>query len=249
MFNSKYKEGFTLAEVLITLGVIGIIAALTIPTLVQNYQKNQTLTQLKSVYSMLNNALDMSKPDNGTNVNNWYVPSDSEANASTYFAENYLLPYLKTSSTCGTNTSGNCLHRIGYLTNKTSPTKTFYNISGTSNQYSFILLNGAIVCVHVFNMADTAVGNSRVTIYVDVNGKKQPNIMGNDVFLIELGGFTSTADKNKFWPYAYNVDYTRNDYLTGDPGNNCDKVNGNGNRCFALIMRDNWQIADDYPWD
>ena len=43
------KKAFTLAEVLITLGIIGIVAAMTIPTLITNYQKNITITRLKEV--------------------------------------------------------------------------------------------------------------------------------------------------------------------------------------------------------
>jgi prepilin-type N-terminal cleavage/methylation domain-containing protein len=49
--------GFTLAEVLITLGIIGIVAALTMPSLMANYQKKAAATRLKQTYSMLNQAL------------------------------------------------------------------------------------------------------------------------------------------------------------------------------------------------
>lgn len=45
------KKAFTLAEVLITLGIIGIVAAMTLPALIGKYQKNQTLTQLKKAYT------------------------------------------------------------------------------------------------------------------------------------------------------------------------------------------------------
>ena len=44
------KKGFTLAEVLITLGIIGVVAALTLPSLITNYRKKQTVAQLKKVY-------------------------------------------------------------------------------------------------------------------------------------------------------------------------------------------------------
>ena len=44
------KKAFTLAEVLITLGIIGIVAAMTLPTLIGKYQKKQTVTQLKKAY-------------------------------------------------------------------------------------------------------------------------------------------------------------------------------------------------------
>ena len=41
------KSAFTLAEVLITLGIIGVVAALTIPSIVADYRNKQTATQLK----------------------------------------------------------------------------------------------------------------------------------------------------------------------------------------------------------
>ncbi len=47
-----YRKGFTLAEVLITLGIIGVVAAITIPSLITNYQK--TVTSFKSSASSLN---------------------------------------------------------------------------------------------------------------------------------------------------------------------------------------------------
>ena len=50
------KKAFTLAEVLITLAIIGVVAALTIPTLVVNYQKKVTMTKLKKEYNYINNA-------------------------------------------------------------------------------------------------------------------------------------------------------------------------------------------------
>lgn len=43
----KSKRAFTLAEVLITLGIIGVVAALTLPSVITNYQKKQTVEQLK----------------------------------------------------------------------------------------------------------------------------------------------------------------------------------------------------------
>ncbi|MBP3491449.1 type II secretion system protein, partial [bacterium] len=52
----KFSFGFTLAETLITLGIIGIVAALTIPQLVSNYKKHVTVNKLKYVYSLLKNA-------------------------------------------------------------------------------------------------------------------------------------------------------------------------------------------------
>ena len=58
------RFGFTLAEVLITLGIIGVVAAMTIPTLITNYQKRETVTRLKSAYAQLQQAIKLSESDN-----------------------------------------------------------------------------------------------------------------------------------------------------------------------------------------
>ena len=59
----KEKFGFTLAEVLITLGIIGIVSALTIPTLINNYKEKVRDNQFKKVYATLNQALRMTISD------------------------------------------------------------------------------------------------------------------------------------------------------------------------------------------
>ena len=59
------KRAFTLAEVLITLGIIGIVAALTMPALIGNYRKSQTVTQLKKIYSALQQSILMSQNEYG----------------------------------------------------------------------------------------------------------------------------------------------------------------------------------------
>ena len=53
-FNKKF--GFTLSEVLITLGIVGIVAALTIPAIMKNYKNRLYVSELKKVYSQLTNA-------------------------------------------------------------------------------------------------------------------------------------------------------------------------------------------------
>ena len=60
-----HKKGFTLAEVLITLGVIGGVAAMTLPTLIKNYQKHVWVNQLKTTVSILQNAIKQMMLDDG----------------------------------------------------------------------------------------------------------------------------------------------------------------------------------------
>lgn len=75
----KSKSAFTLAEVLITLGIIGIIAAMTLPSVVNKYQERVTVTKVKKFYSLINQALLMAIKDHGY-VDEWdFIENDNEA--------------------------------------------------------------------------------------------------------------------------------------------------------------------------
>jgi len=104
----KKRAAFTLAEVLITLGVIGIIAAMTIPALISANNKRITETRLKRFYSTFNQAIRLSTIDNGE-VEGWTDYWDASTNfddedenakgkrmeqVNSSF-EKYLLPYMK----------------------------------------------------------------------------------------------------------------------------------------------------------
>ncbi len=71
--NPSSLRGFTLAEVLITLGIIGVVAALTMPPLIQNYKKHVVETRLKRFYSGMNNAVRLANLDYG---DVWEKPSE-----------------------------------------------------------------------------------------------------------------------------------------------------------------------------
>lgn len=96
---SKIKPAFTLAEVLITLGVIGIVAAMTLPTLIQNYQKKLIVTRLKHFSSLLQQAATQRNKDiiEGDFIEMKadevaaYNPDDMEK-----FYKQYWFPYIKT---------------------------------------------------------------------------------------------------------------------------------------------------------
>lgn len=83
----KLTSCFTLAEVLITIGIIGIVAAMTLPSLITNYQKKQTVTQLKKVYSIMSQALQRAELDYG-NFEHWNF-----SQTGTEFNNKYIKPY------------------------------------------------------------------------------------------------------------------------------------------------------------
>jgi len=99
------RVAFTLAEVLITLAIIGVVAAMTIPTLISNYKKQATETKIKRFYSMMTQAIRLSEVDNG-NALTWNKPdmafnedgsldlAGQKNNALSYWNK-YYAPYIK----------------------------------------------------------------------------------------------------------------------------------------------------------
>src|SRR5574344_2889396 len=95
---------FTLAEVLITLGIIGVVAALTIPTLINSYKKQEESVKLKKFYSSMTQAIKLSEIENGScedwvkpdrvDDENGLVESTAYSLAMNYF-DTYLKPYFK----------------------------------------------------------------------------------------------------------------------------------------------------------
>ena len=90
------RMGFTLAEVLITLGIIGIVASMTIPTLVGKYRKQVVVTRMQKFYSSFNQAIKLSELDNGE-MSTWNMMGGGNYNTpegSIEFFNNYLKKYM-----------------------------------------------------------------------------------------------------------------------------------------------------------
>ena len=95
--NMQKIWAFTLAEVLITLGIIGIVAAMTIPSLMTKYRKSIVETRLKDSYSIFANAIRLAESEYGTGFeptegisgNGW-----NRRNAKAVF-DNYFRPFMK----------------------------------------------------------------------------------------------------------------------------------------------------------
>lgn len=243
----KFK-GFSLAEVLITLGVIGVVAAMTLPTLIQNYQKQATVTQLKKAYSEFTQALQKAEAEHGL-METWdFKDFDSALDRAMYFGENYLFPHIKTikrcmpsSNVCWSddikNINGNKISGI-YMTNSQNTHISFTTVSGYSVYY---WLHGS---------------GTGMWYIVDVNGLKGPNKLGRDIFAFQANWGISSLKKGGYpagMEYANIV--SREKLINGDLSNsssyNCKKLSDkthSGAYCAAVIMLDGWKITDTYPW-
>lgn len=176
------KKAFTLAEVLITLGIIGVVAALTIPTLVNNYRKKQFETGLKKEYSVLLQALDMYKQDNETPLKK----EDTDQSHGEF--KNKIKPYLKILVDCGDEQAGKyeakCVQNGYYTQDKKYTYKTYSGNIANEDLFD----DGQIILNDGSHLLFENVGNSgAVFVSIDVNGyNKLPNKWGEDVFTFQL---------------------------------------------------------------
>ncbi len=250
----KKMKAFTLAEVLITLAIVGVVAALIMPNFIANYQKKQFLTRAKQTYVILNNAIERAKVDYGTDINNWeYLTEGTNLEKSMFFAERYLIPYLNVTYYCKDDMQNEyCKHQVEPATLNL----TFLKVSESSGTV-FVLSNSALVTVQV-----GTIGNidsfDRVRLLYDVNGLAKPNYFGKDAFVIELGGgryIGSSSykrnDVNRFLPYLYTAgvscDYYKTDQSLVNLHHACIQ-NEQRTSCLAYLMCNGWEIPSDYPW-
>lgn len=216
------KCGFTLAEVLITLGVIGVVAALTIPVLVQNADEKATVTKLKKVYSTLSNAYNLAVKDNGT-PDTWGISSvGAPESLST------LVPYLNINKDC-TDGSLGCFPNGVLYTYMKGGNDTLYNNYGIpkvrlSDGTLLAGYGNSATCSQSFGPTQ-ALSNTCAEYYVDVNGDKGPNQWGRDMFVFFLTKYgiipVGTEPQNAWYRF---------------PNDCADKTTGLGWGCTAWII-------------
>ncbi len=232
------KKAFTLAEVLITLGIIGIVAAMTLPMLVAKHRKKVIETKLYTTYNILQNMVRMSVADNGDPYNWDLGNNDAE------IFEKYFAPYLKIIQKCKKSDDD------------PSCDTTFKNINGTYTRkysYKYILNNG--VGILFYPGATSVTTRRKGTFLIDILSGSKGRIVGQNVF-----PFNFIVDGDRYYITA------SQDYPTNNNDLFCRLIKQNkasvidscksgsvepgyafGIHCTALIECNGWKIPDDYP--
>ncbi len=176
-----------MAEVLITLAVIGVVAALTIPTLIQKYQEKATVTKLKKVYSVLSQAVLQATTEYGS-PESWELAEHGKPAVN---AAPKIKQFLKLADDCGVNDCENYSIRGGH----------FYTLNGKlydskyySNDYKLKLADGTELSFRE-NIKDRI-----ICILTDINGQQGPNTIGKDIFNFAV------YNNNKFGADGIGVD-------------------------------------------
>lgn len=186
------KFAFTLAEVLITLGIIGIVAAMTIPTLINNSNDSQTKTAVKEAYAILSQAMTTTTNNNGGTI------VGACTNFDNICMKNLIKPALTYTADCDNNVVANGCWTNNYFSDG-SPYGSAYP--------ALVLKNGMLLEFRWHNSAcdytDANSSNYKCGwMAIDINGFKGPNIFGKDLFVF-------TAQNGKVLPMG----------MTGDIGN------------------------------
>ena len=226
-------NGFTLAEVLITLGIIGVVAAMTLPTLVNKMNGQATVTKIKKTYSILNQALRLSVADH-QDVKHWTY---DVKNDSIGYVDKYWRPYLKKLKIC-TDRAAHC----GYDDNR--PFKymdgRIYDLSVLADDRKsrtlFVLADGVYVWIYTgsLNSDESEINFVEPYVQFDINGPQRPNVVGQDVFIMDID-----KEKNLLIPLGH----TKKDHTLET---NCSKE-GRGDYCLEKLLRDGWK-SKNYPW-
>ena len=198
------KKAFTLAEILITLGIIGVVAAMTLPVLIQKYKAKVILTQLKKSYAEIQNVSNSILNDYGDNIFN-IVTSIDNAEAKNIFMKYY--PGAVDCQNCTCYTSKGIKYET-YSGKSISCGNYYFGLS------QFLTKDGRLISIGGYN--DTYAGRM---ITVDVNGPfTKPNAWGRDTFTFRItenkvapcGGRTACSN-----PFNYNCRKLPDDNYSG----------------------------------
>ncbi len=231
--TEKKQAAFTLAEVLITLGIIGVVAALTLPALLVKTKTSEYSARLKKFYSTMNQTIKMSELDNGPceywdyekmgalsngeeseqeEKDQYAQESSDKASA---FLDKYIIPYVK----------GEKVDNFKWETMTLG-----LNIKAPGVKFP----DGSAMYLKTGSCFD---------ILFDVNGSNPPNEKGVDQF-----NFVYCNKENSFLKGQCFTPYVTQRERTNDRDWFVEKCATQNYYCAALLFIDGWEFKKDYPY-
>jgi len=221
------RIGFTLAEVLITLVIIGIIAAITVPMMIQNHKRIETAAKVKKFYSNFSNAIKLAELEQGVSTCYWDWGNTSDYEGQKEFFEKYFGKYIS-------------YIKLDKVTEEQVKGLVYGDLSiGMLRVY----LNDGSLFFDVDRSADI--------IAFDVNGDKEPNEYGRDIFVFYiLSGDDGDPVNEQTIPH-FNTETWLPPTTHKLPRKQLVPACKNypeESYCSQLLMNDGWEFKDDYPF-
>lgn len=242
IFNKRVKIGFTLAEVLITLAIIGIVAAMTIPNLMQKSYEKETVVKLKKVYSTLNQAYLRAREEYGSPSDWYHSSSEGNKECNNTMLDNFS-KYLKVSKICYQDTG--CYPNVIYK--KIDKTNNA-NWNMNNNVAKLLTSDGMSIfffsyCGNPRNPGINHIEETWGAISVDINGFKKPNVMGEDTFsfVVAENGIFPVGDE--FWENHPNNSFEKACNIKSCWGN-CESCSG----WVIKVGNMDYLHCDDLSW-
>ena len=175
------KKAFTLAEVLITLGIIGVVAALTLPAVIQNYQKRSLEVATKKFYSVITQAVKQYMTDEGIDDlrgSSLSVSDDDSEEIELAKTDEFFKKYLNAQICEDGCFADNYKKQSGDISMDVGISSEWEGPIGR-----YLLPDGMVVDAYGYFFGDRS---SPGVLYVDVNGKKGPNKIGYDLWSMSV---------------------------------------------------------------
>ena len=182
-----FKNAFTLAEVLITLGIIGVVAAMTLPALTGKYQHKALEAQFKKAYANLQTAINTVNSENGISYECYTLPG-----ANYHYTEcdefwPKVLAQYKAMKECGDWKNKHCRPKYKSKAEVIAAGGTIKNTNCSfpiDSHYAYNLNDGSMI--YLYKASDGFNYHNSLFFAFDVNGKKGPNKWGYDLFYLNL---------------------------------------------------------------
>ena len=235
-FTSHFSlktPAFTLAEVLITLGIIGVVAAMTLPTMIMNHRKQVTVNKVKKFYTVMSQATNSAIAEYGS-MEDWqgFTTTRNGEEMQNWF-DTYLKPYLKvidefvkTDEETGYSTlfvvlsDGSVLSMVNWA----GSAKSDDNANHVQDNHNGLIHLSYLTDKKLIDDVDSRIG-----------------CVNTFSFLF----YSPLKDQYFFQPYTYQANtpekYNREFFIEQVKG-------GNYQYCAAVMMFDGWQIKSDYPF-
>lgn len=241
------KKGFTLAEVLITLAIIGVIAAITLSNILNNFQKQVYVTQLKKAYTTFNQALLQMTNDAGC-IGDLVCAGVMDTNTTVDTFGDEIVKYFNITKNCKTDSSKVCMatpvneNYDGSSSNSVSWLANSGYKFITTDGVSFYLVNYQENCKAKNWSANKTMNMTQVCgeMYIDTNGLKKPNYLGRDVF-----GFWITNGKGASLYPMGGIDDSGGFGAwcdTSGVARSCMPGSTQAYRCAGRVFDENWQM-------